>query len=180
VPQRDRVCSTILSFSHVRLSQWHWITSEPVSGLRRMSSREYDARLLILALLISFSEYVAPVGSTSLIFNFLFASFLVGGPVTGNISMSASLHLPLDAAAVCYTVANVIAPDKRRQPQHLGDWDCGVRIHKQWFGRRNRCGTLDVPVASRGMAGILLPDDDIPCVDLHLHERVGCRARRTG
>ena len=28
------------------------------------------------------AEYVAPLGSTSLIFNFLFASFLVGTPVT--------------------------------------------------------------------------------------------------
>lgn len=30
------------------------------------------------------AEYVAPLGSTSLIFNFLFASFLVGSPVTSN------------------------------------------------------------------------------------------------
>lgn len=31
-----------------------------------------------------YAEYVAPLGSTSLIFNFLFASFLVGSPVTSN------------------------------------------------------------------------------------------------
>jgi len=29
-------------------------------------------------------EYVAPLGSSSLIFNFLFARFLVGTPVTSN------------------------------------------------------------------------------------------------
>ena len=45
------------------------------SHLQRMLSRE----------LTQFdSEYVAPLGSTSLIFNFLFASFLVGSPVTSN------------------------------------------------------------------------------------------------
>ena len=31
-----------------------------------------------------FTEYVAPLGSTSLVFNFLFARFLVGTPVTRN------------------------------------------------------------------------------------------------
>jgi hypothetical protein len=35
-----------------------------VSGLRRISSREYDARLLIPTLIL-FSEYVASLGSTS-------------------------------------------------------------------------------------------------------------------
>jgi len=41
------------------------------------------------------SEYVAPLGSTSLIFNFLFASFLVGSPVTSNdIYVSPSVPSP--------------------------------------------------------------------------------------
>lgn len=38
--------------------------------------------LVTALVLINFKEYVAPLGSTSLIFNFLFAKFLVGTPVT--------------------------------------------------------------------------------------------------
>lgn len=40
--------------------------------------------LISYTLLILLTEYVAPLGSSSLVFNFLFARFLVGTPVTKN------------------------------------------------------------------------------------------------
>lgn len=48
-----------------------------------------------LALQYLRAEYVAPLGSTSLIFNFLFASLLVGTPVTSTdiyVSLSLRYH----------------------------------------------------------------------------------------
>lgn len=61
-----------------------------------------------------------------------------------------------------------------------GDRDRSLWVDKQRFGRRDGCGTFDILVAARGVARILLPDGDIPGVDLHLYERAGRRARRTG
>ncbi|KAF8897041.1 hypothetical protein CPB84DRAFT_1781403 [Gymnopilus junonius] len=46
-----------------------------------------------LALEYMRAEYVAPLGSTSLVFNFLFARFLVGTPVT-----STDIYVYLSAA----------------------------------------------------------------------------------
>ena len=48
-------------------------------------------------------EYVAPLGSTSLIFNFLFARFLVGTPVTLT-DIYVSLSLPISVLPYQYHV----------------------------------------------------------------------------
>ena len=85
----------------------------------------------------------------------------------------------LPAKCVCASVADVTGFTGDDSRNIRGDWDRGLWVDKQRIGGRNRCGTFDVPMASMGVAGILLGDDDIPRVDLHLHERAGRGARRT-
>ena len=52
-------------------------------ALEYMRAGMSQPRTSPLKLMVSYSsEYVAPLGSTSLIFNFLFAKFLVDTPVT--------------------------------------------------------------------------------------------------
>jgi hypothetical protein len=60
-----------------------------------MRAGMFQSRRTLTLTLINISEYVAPLGSSSLIFNFLFARFLVGTPVTRNdIYVCAFLHEP--------------------------------------------------------------------------------------
>ena len=77
-------------------------------------------------------------------------------------------------------VADIIALTGDDSRDIRCDWNRSLRVHKQRIGPRNRCGTFDVLVASMGVARILLPDDDIPRVDLYLHERARCCACCTG
>lgn len=79
-----------------------------------------------------------------------------------------------------YLTIDVVGLTGHHNRNIWGDRDSGLWVYKQRISGRNRRGTPDILVATRGVARILLPDDDITGVDLYLHERAGSRTHRTG
>lgn len=98
------------------------------------------------------SEYVAPLGSTSLIFNFLFARFLVGTPVT-----QTDIY-----------VSRLIIQSLRRTDHLLGynnrssrcNWHRRVWRYQQWSLFRDQRRPSHGPLEEGWMARLLL---------LHVH-----------
>ena len=81
-----------------------------------MRAGTFQSRRTLTLTLINISEYVAPLGSSSLIFNFLFARFLVGTPVTRNdIYVCVFLH------ALSYDIMLSVTGNNRRRPWSSGN-----------------------------------------------------------
>ncbi|KAG5639411.1 hypothetical protein H0H81_002943 [Sphagnurus paluster] len=74
--------ASILNAAGLNLTKLDHVRTSAVPKSARKKDWMRPLWLLGMLLYISLSEYVAPLGSTSLVFNFLFARFLVGTPVT--------------------------------------------------------------------------------------------------
>ncbi len=112
--------------------------------------------------LIRVPEYVAPLGSTSLIFNFLFARFLVGTPVTATdiyVSPTPSVSVQPCQYLVGYYYCHTRCSGHRR-----------FRLYQQWPLRGNFGCPPSRPLGSRGMARLLPHHVTFPCIPLHFHD----------
>ena len=92
-------------------------------------------------------EYVAPLGSTSLIFNFLFARFMVGTPVTRTDIYVGHRSVRLHVAD------HLLGYNNRSSRCH---WHCRIRWHQQWSLFRDQRRPSHCPLEEGWMARLLL------------------------
>lgn len=112
------------------------------------------------------AEYVAPLGSTSLVFNFLFARFLVGTPVTSNDIYVRPMRAGLWATLLRHSprLGHHRCRPRRRRNRRL--W-----LHQQWTCRRNQCPAPHFALAQRWLAWFLLRYGYLPNAAHVLHVR---------